>query len=226
MSAFTLVVGVGGPSGSGKTTLCRAIRARLGDDACSVLEMDRYYRDLSDLAPHDREACDFDAPDALDVPCLVHQVRRLGRGEPVEVPHYDFVTHTRAGASELVPGRVLLVEGIFCLVYEELRELLDWSVFVYAPDPVCLERRLARDVDQRGRSEEQVLAQYHRFVRPASERIVIPSARHANRILTGTFSVDELCGTVLDDLAAFRTPPYRPPRRDAPCSPTRSSFPV
>lgn len=215
MNAPTLVVGVGGPSGSGKTTLCRAIRAELGQDACSVLEMDRYYRDLSDLSLPERGARDFDAPDALDVSCLVCQVRSLGQGEAVRIPHYDFATHTRVPpGSELTPGRVLLVEGIFCLVYPELRELLDWSVFVDAPDRVCLERRLARDVEERGRSEAQVLEQYRRFVRPAAERIVIPSARHADRILTGTFTVDELCGQVLDDLAALGVPPVRSAARE------------
>lgn len=215
MNAPTLVVGVGGPSGSGKTTLCRAIRAELGQDTCSVLEMDRYYHDLSDLSLRERSACDFDAPDALDVSCLVHQVRSLGQGEAVRIPHYDFATHTRVPPGhELTPGRVLLVEGIFCLVYPELRELLDWSVFVDAPDRVCLERRLARDVVERGRSEDQVLEQYRRFVRPAAERIVIPSARHADRILTGTFTVDELCGQVLADLAALGGPPVRTPARE------------
>ena len=199
-----LIVGVGGASGSGKSTLCRALRDRLGFASCAIIEMDRYYRDLRNLPPEERDRTDFDAPEALEMGLLVEHLGRLAAGHDVRLPTYDFATHTRIGAgTHLAPAPVVLVEGIFCLVSDQLRRQLDWSVFVMAPDETCLERRLARDVIARGRTAEQVREQYIQQVRPAAERIVLPSARHARRVLSGTRSLDELCGMVLDDLGAL-----------------------
>lgn len=200
-----LIVGVGGASGSGKTTLCHALRYRIGADYSTVIEMDRYYHDLGHIAPAQRGARDFDSPDALDEALLVDQLRRLSRGDSVWVPDYDFVTHTRVPPGKWVEAPpVLLVEGIFCLVSAELRRMLTWSIFVSTPDRVCLERRLARDVGERGRTAQDVLAQYERYVRPAAERVVRPSAAHARSIVSGTRPVDLLCGEITTALERVR----------------------
>lgn len=202
-----LIVGVGGASGSGKTTLCHALRYRFGSEYSAVVEMDRYYHDLGHVPPAERGARDFDSPDALDVALLVDQLACLSRGDSVWVPEYDLVSHTRIAPGKWVePPPVLFVEGIFCLVYAELRRLLTWSIFVSTPDPVCLERRLARDVGERGRTREDVLAQYARYVRPAADRVVRPSAAHARCVVNGTRPVDLLCDEITAALVNVRVP--------------------
>lgn len=201
MPVQPLIVGVGGPSGSGKTSLCCAIRDRVGPQLCGVLEMDRYYHDLSRLSELERRARNFDEPAALEVALLAAHLAELARGGAVRVPVYDFVTHTRSAAGQLfAPRAMVLLEGIFTLACPEVRSALHWSVFVATPDEVCLARRLARDVGARGRTADQVLAQYEAYVRPAAERIVRPSALDACRVVEGTAPLDALCDAVLADL--------------------------
>jgi uridine kinase len=201
MDGHCLVVGVGGPSGSGKTALCHALSHRLGTHACTVIEMDRYYHDLSHLAPHERDLRDFDSPGAIDISLLIDHIDRLRRGESVCIPSYDFASHTRLKHGRRTdPLPVLIVEGIFALVYEALRRRLALSIFVSAPDGVCLSRRLARDVGVRGRSESQVKSQYVEFVRPAAEKFIRPSSLHANRVVVGTNALDSICDELMEDL--------------------------
>ena len=166
--------------------------------------MDRYYRDLSHLPPDERNATDFDSPQAIEIELLAEHLVALVAGRSVRTPNYDFATHTRVGPGTLMePAPVLLVEGLFCLAHERLRQQLDWSVFVETPDRTCLERRVARDVADRGRTAEQVREQYARQVRPAAERLVLPSLRYARRIVSGTMLPAWLCDTVLGDLEAL-----------------------
>jgi len=196
MREDTLIVGVAGASGSGKTTLCRALAERLGAD-CVVLEMDRYYRDLSHLSPADRETVDYDRPDALDLALLVEHLGELAAGHAAAVPVYDFATHTRRPVGEILPpARVVLVEGLFCLAHDALRECFDVSVFVDACASVCLDRRVARDVAARGRTADQVREQYASTVLPAAQRYVWPSARFAGVTVDGMRPVEQLCDEV------------------------------
>lgn len=123
---------------------------------------------------------------------LTPHVAALARGETIERPIYDFATHTRvAGQVERVaPGHLLVVEGIFALVYEALLPLYALRVFVQTPEELCFERRLRRDVEQRGRTPESVRAQYEATVRPSGERFVLPSASRADLIVDGGDALD------------------------------------
>jgi len=199
-----LIIGIAGPSGSGKSTLCRSLQRRIGYDICTTIEMDHYYRDQGHLSPAARDALDYDAPEMVEMDLLVEHLRALAAGASVRVPRYEFATHTRTGFGRLAaPSPVVLVEGLFCLTSLELRECLDWSVFVATDDSACLARRLSRDVAARARTPEQVYTQYRTHVRPAAERHVLPSVFHARRVVMGTRPPDELCDEILADLSAL-----------------------
>ncbi len=194
-----LVIGIGGCSGSGKTTLARELAREL---AGIHFQTDHYYRDLAHMSYEERCVQNFDHPDQIESGLLVEQLRELAGGGAIEQPRYDFATHTRrAGVRERVgPAGCVVVDGIFALHFAELRQLYDLGVYVETPDDVCYARRMARDVRERGRTEESVARHYAATVRPMAERFVRPSARHADLTVSGTESLDWSVETVLGAL--------------------------
>ncbi|ACO31314.1 MULTISPECIES: uridine kinase [Acidobacterium] len=184
-----LILGVGGCSGSGKTTLARELARELKG---VPFLLDHYYRDLSHLSYEERCVQNFDHPDAIETCLLIEQLEQLAASHTIAQPRYDFATHTRrAGVEErMEPAACIVVDGIFALYYPGLRRLYDLSVYVDAPDAVCYERRLARDIRERGRTPESVAGHYAATVRPMAERYVRPSSQYADLIVQGTESLD------------------------------------
>ncbi len=195
MPAEIYLIGIAGPSGAGKTYLATHLAAALN---ASVLALDSYYRDLSHLPLEERARINFDAPQALDHELIVEQVASLRNNETVHLPVYDFTTHTRTRRTEVLrPSDVVIVEGLFTLHWPSLRELLGTKVFVNLNDEVCLMRRQARDVRERGRTPESVLEQYAAVVAPMAQRYVRPSIVFADVVVSGTESIAEGVSRVL-----------------------------
>ena len=194
-----LILGIAGCSGSGKTTLARELTQQL---SATLLPLDFYYICLSHLPPDERALQNFDHPDSLEYSLLVQNVRDLAGGRPIERPIYDFTTHTRVrNRTETVnPAPVLIVEGILALHYPRLRQLYDFSIYVNAPNQICLNRRIYRDVRERGRTEESVRAQFEATAKPMANLYVIPSAQHASVTVEGTDALDWSVEQVLDRL--------------------------
>ena len=183
------VIAVAGCSGSGKTTLAEELARELEG---THFHLDHYYRDLAHLPVSERVQRNFDHPDELDLPLLLQHVRALDGGSPINRPVYDFRTYTRLpGRTVRVEERhVLVVDGIFALHFAGLRALTDLGIYVDTPDEVCFERRVARDVRERGRTPESVAAHYATTVRPMAEQFVRPSAAFADLVVDGTQSLD------------------------------------
>ena len=149
------VLAIAGCSGSGKTTLADELARTLGG---LRFHLDDYYLDLGNLPLAERVEKNFDDPALIEVPLLARDVAALARGESIDRPIYDFATYTRVpGRSQRVSaGPFLIVEGIFALYYRELLSNYHLRVYVDAPDELCFERRLKRDVEERGRTPELV----------------------------------------------------------------------
>jgi len=153
-----VLIGIGGGTGSGKTTVAKRIVHSLGEERCAILPMDNYYKDMSHLPIEERRLVNYDHPDVIEHRLLVEHLRKLLHGEAVQIPTYDFVTYTRKVETlNFVPKKVILVEGIFALYYEELRELYELSLYVDTESDIRFIRRLMRDVKERGRSVESVV---------------------------------------------------------------------
>lgn len=178
-----LILGIAGGTGSGKTTVVRAIASALGADA-THLDHDSYYADKSHLSPEARRAVNYDHPEALDNALLGDHLEALRRGMAIEKPVYDFAHHSRSSETvRVAPAPVILVEGILTLAIPELRDLFDLKVFVDTADDIRLMRRIRRDLEQRGRSFEEVRSQYFATVRPMHMAFVEPSKQHADLII-------------------------------------------
>ena len=179
-----VVVGVAGGTGSGKTTVAQAILDRAGTSQISLIQHDAYYKDLGDLPVAQRALRNFDHPDALDNQLLIAHLKKLKSGQPVEMPIYDFTTHTRTSETVIVkPSRVILFEGILILADEALRQLMDVKIYVDTDADIRLIRRIQRDLAERGRTLDSVIHQYRATVRPMHEQFVEPSKRHADIII-------------------------------------------
>jgi len=184
-----IVLAIAGCSGSGKTTLAAELARLLGG---VHFYFDDYYRDLSHLAPEERCRQNFDDPDLIESPLLVEHVCSLAAGETIQRPSYDFATHTRVIGkfTSISAPNYLIVEGIFALHYPDLLPHYHLKVYVETADELCFERRLNRDVEERGRTPESVRAQYDDTVRPSSLRWVLPSAANADLRVDGSDDLD------------------------------------
>lgn len=179
-----VVIGVAGGTGSGKTTVSRRILDSIGADEIAYIQHDNYYHDCGHLPPAERAQVNFDHPDSLDTALMVEHVEALRRGESVEVPCYDFATHTRLPQTRrLEAARLVLVEGILIFAERALRELMDIRIFVDTAADIRLIRRLRRDVEHRGRTPNSVIRQYLQSVRPMHRDFVEPSKRYADIIV-------------------------------------------
>ena len=194
-----VVVAIAGCSGSGKTTLASELARTLGG---VHFHFDNYYLDLAHMLQAERAMQNFDDPALIERPLLAAHIRALAAGDSIERPIYDFSTYTRAqGRTETFhPGAFLLVEGLFALYYAELLPLYHLRIYIDTPDDLCFERRLKRDIEQRGRSPESVCRQYEATVRPASLAFVRPSAVHADLIVDGTGALDWKVERVLTEM--------------------------
>jgi uridine kinase len=179
-----VIIGVAGGSGSGKTTVVREIVSRLGPDDVAVVQHDSYYRDRGGLPLAERAKINYDHPDSLETSLLVDDLRSLLEGRTVDVPVYDFSTHTRTrDVVPLAPRKVVIVEGILVLADPDLRALMAMRVFVDTDADIRLIRRLKRDMTERGRTLESVVTQHLETVRPMHLEFVEPSKRHAHIII-------------------------------------------
>lgn len=179
-----VVIGVAGGTGSGKTTVAHEILKRAGTEQISLIQHDAYYKDLSNLSLAQRAMMNFDHPDALDNELLIVHLKKLKAGGTVEVPVYDFTTHSRTGQTRHVePHRVILMEGILIFADKALRRLMDVKIYVDTDADIRFIRRLQRDIAERDRTMESVIRQYLATVRPMHQEFVEPSKRYADIII-------------------------------------------
>ena len=116
MSISSILIGIAGGTGSGKTSIANKLLEEYGDGDVVVIEQDAYYRDISHISMEDRHLQNFDHPDAIDIELFNQQLISLVKGQTVEIPIYDFSTHSRSKNTKTVhPHRVIIVEGILTL---------------------------------------------------------------------------------------------------------------
>eukprot|EP01029_Cantina_marsupialis_P029114 TRINITY_DN779817_c0_g1_i1.p1 TRINITY_DN779817_c0_g1~~TRINITY_DN779817_c0_g1_i1.p1 ORF type:complete len:294 (-),score=70.42 TRINITY_DN779817_c0_g1_i1:189-1070(-) len=181
-SESVYIIGVAGASGSGKTTVCDKLLSQLPAKRICIISIDNYYKSL----PEGTNAAEynFDDPKALDFALLAKHLKLLREGQTVEIPQYDFCTHSRTDKTTSIGNvDVIIVDGIFALHVESLRALYDISVFAVECEDVCLIRRIRRDTVERGRSLKSILGQYEKFVKPAFENYIRPSMNYADIIV-------------------------------------------
>jgi uridine kinase len=209
MTVRPLIIGVVGGSGSGKTTVAHAIMDGVPVTP-AFIDQDGYYLPLDHLTLDERREVNFDHPDALDNELMADHLEELAAGRPVEKPTYDFAQHTRAGETvTIAPSPIVIVDGILLFSDPRLRSLFDIKVFVDVADDVRFIRRLLRDVEDRGRTMDDVIRQYLTTVRPMHLEFVEPSKRFADVIIPegghNTVGIEMVVARVTQELSRRRT---------------------
>lgn len=179
-----MIIGICGGTGSGKTTVARRILENVPQEHVVYFPQDSYYRNLGDMPLSLRKNVNFDHPDALDNELFANHLRALKAGEAIEMPIYDYTVHARkVETKHVTPKQIVIVEGILIFNDARLRESMDVKIFVETADDLRFIRRLQRDVAERGRTVESVIAQYLDTVRPMHLQFVEPSKRFADVII-------------------------------------------
>ncbi len=179
-----IIIGVAGGTGSGKTTVAHRILEQVGAEHVAYIPHDAYYRDHGHLPPEQRDQVNYDHPNALETELLVKHLKALRQGHVVEIPVYDFTTHTRTQQTVSIhPAPLILVEGILVFVSSDLRALCDVKIYVDTDADVRFIRRLKRDIEERGRTPQSICEQYLSTVRPMHLEFVEPSKRYADVII-------------------------------------------
>lgn len=179
-----LVVGIAGGTGSGKTTVVKEVVKRLPENEVAIIPQDAYYRDNSHIPLEDRQEINFDHPDSIEFELLIEHIKALRRGEPVQQPIYSYLTSTRSEETvHVTPKSVVIVEGILILQNPRLRDLFDIKVYVDADTDDRLMRVITRDIEERGRTLENVLERYEKTVKPMHLQFIEPSKRYADIIV-------------------------------------------
>ena len=179
-----LIIGIAGGTGSGKSTVARNVAQALSAQSVAFIDMDGYYRNHAHLPFDERRRINWDHPDAFDWELLIDQLEQLSRGDAIDKPVYDFVSHTRGEHTARVEAaEVVVIDGILLFTDERVRELCDVKVFVDADADIRLIRRIRRDIVKRGRPLEEVLEQYLTTVQPMHLQFVEPSKRYADVIV-------------------------------------------
>lgn len=177
------ILGVAGGSGSGKTYFAKALADALGENA-TIVYQDNFYIDQSHRFDHDGGSVNFDHPDSLELTLLAKCLSELKAGKSTEIPLYDFKTHSRMKETLRVkPTTIVIVDGILIYHPQYLRDQFDEMVFFDTPESLRFERRLERDVVERGRTVEGVKAQFLKQVKPMHDEFVEPSKSHAHTII-------------------------------------------
>ena len=190
------IIGVAGPSSSGKSELARQLAERL--PGTSIVSLDSYYRGMEEIPLEERKKVNFDHPDSLDWELLHEHLVAIANGRAFDEPVYSFADYARTAETRRIePTEFLIVEGLFVLYWPELRKMLDTKVYVQTDAAVCFERRLSRDVAERGRTPESVREQYERTVRPSAEWFVYPTEKYADLRVSGEEPFERSTAAVL-----------------------------
>jgi len=178
------IIGIAGGTGSGKTTVVNQIVKEFDNEDVGIISQDSYYKDNKHLSLEERAKINFDHPRAIDFDLLYEHLTKLKKGETIEQPVYSFVQHTRTGDTILThPRKVMIVEGILIFNDKRLNELFDVKIYVHADSDERLIRRIRRDINERGRTVDEVLSRYQTTLKPMHEQFIEPTKAQADLII-------------------------------------------
>jgi len=179
-----IIIGVFGGTGSGKTTIVNQIVSDFNASDIQVISQDAYYKDNSNITYDARCLLNFDHPEAIDFELLYQHLSALKNGETIEQPVYNFKTHNRTDKTlEIIPKKILILEGILIMNYPKLRSLLDLKVFIDTNSDMRMERRVNRDISERGRTPKEVMDRYINTLKPMHDQFIEPMKIYADMVI-------------------------------------------
>ena len=179
-----LTIGITGGTGSGKTTILEEIKKEFSKSDIGFISQDSYYNDNGDLSFEEKNKINFDHPEAVDFDLMINHLNLLKNGKNINQPIYSFFDHNRTEKTELIePKKIMVIEGLLILTNKKLRDLIDIKVFVDSKSNLRFKRRLNRDVNERGRSEEEVIELFNKRLNEMHKMYVEPMMKYCDIII-------------------------------------------
>ena len=179
-----LTIGITGGTGSGKTTILEEIKKEFSNSDIVFISQDSYYNDNGDLSFEEKNKINFDHPEAVDFDLMINHLNLLKNGKNINQPIYSFFDHNRIEKTELIePKKIMVIEGLLILTNKKLRDLIDVKVFVDSKSNLRFKRRLNRDVNERGRSEEEVIELFNKRLNEMHKTYVEPMMKYCDIII-------------------------------------------
>lgn len=179
------LIGIAGGTGSGKSTFANKLFSNFPEQI-TMIAYDNYYKSQSHLSADERKKVNYDCPEVLDTELLIEHLKELKMGREINIPVYDFKTHTRLKEAKAVcPKNVIIVDGILTFHNIELRNMFDLKIYVDGKADERVLRRMKRDIEERGRTIDSVITQYLDTVQPMHDLYVEPTKKYADIIING-----------------------------------------
>ena len=186
MELKSYIIGISGASGSGKSTFAENLAQKFPKGTVLIIAQDAYYKELTDMSLEEKSNQNFDHPDSLDFKLLKEHLNDLKKGTKIHQPIYDFNTHSRTqNTTPINAHKIIIVEGTLLLSQKLIYKDFDCKIFVKLEEQNCLERRINRDISERGRSKEDILKQYNATVKPMYDKFIAPSESNADLVVPG-----------------------------------------
>ena len=194
------LIGISGGSGAGKTTIIKSLVNHYKNKA-TVLGLDSYYRDFSNLTFDDREKINFDHPRSFNFNMLKNHINLLIKNEKIKSPIYDYKKHKRKKLSKIIyPNKLIFVEGTLIFYFKEITKLMSLKIFIQADEEIRFKRRLNRDIKQRARTKDSIYKQYHKTVKPMFDKYVKPLKSEADLIISGESNLIDNKNRIIDKI--------------------------
>ena len=179
-----LIIGIYGGTGSGKTTIVNQIASNFDTSEIEIISQDSYYNDNSNISYDERCKLNFDHPDSIDSKLLHKHLSELKNGNVIKQPIYDFKTHNRTKKTLIInPKKILILEGILLMFYPNIRSICDLKIYINADSKIRMNRRISRDILERGRTHNEVLSRYTKTIKPMHEKFIEPTKIYADYVI-------------------------------------------
>ena len=186
-----LTVGITGGTGSGKTTISEELKKEFGESDIGFISQDSYYNDNGNLSFDEKNKINFDHPDAVDFELMINHLNLLKNGKNINQPIYSFIYHNRTEKTKLLkPKKIMIIEGLLILNNIKLRDLIDLKVFVDATKNLRFKRRLDRDINQRGRTAEEVVELFNSRLNKMHNLYVEPMKEFCDIVIDNNNSLE------------------------------------
>jgi uridine kinase len=179
-----LIIGISGGTGSGKTAISEKLKKEFGESDIGFISQDSYYNDNGNLSFDEKNKINFDHPDAIDFELMINHLNLLKNGKNINQPIYSFIYHNRTKKTKLLkPKKIMIIEGLLILNNIKLRDLIDLKVFVDTTKNLRFKRRLNRDINQRGRTAEEVIELFNSRLNKMHNLYVEPMKKICDMII-------------------------------------------
>jgi len=178
------IIGICGGTCSGKSTISEKLKDYYKKTGVNKINTDSYYKDHSKLSFKERSQINFDHPNSIDFELLIKHLNNLIKNNSIKEPVYSYKSHKRLKKNKLLkPKRIIILEGLHIFCNAELINLIDFGLFLNLDSVTRLERRIKRDINERGRTEEEVINRFNEMCEPMYQEFIFPSRTKANVII-------------------------------------------